>query len=203
MRLASLRSCMPAKPPVIAPAATTLMAASRAITSSISSNETPRVLCCMCRLLFRPGPETRALLVLEVGVDALAAGLPVLAEEHQVEVTAFARHAVFVRMAERILQLSGLRIGAEPSGGIAGGSHKFVERIRQPASIHAEGFDLAGQRLHRGLAEVVVAAILAADYAAADESQHGTDHHDHDDDLDQAHATLPCGGSQAWIGTQV
>jgi hypothetical protein len=84
-----------------------------------------------------------------------------------------------------------------------GRGDEFVERVRQAPGIHAERFDLARQRLHRGLAEVVVAAVLAADHAAADEGQHRTNQHDHDDDLDQAHAALAAGGGETRIGTQV
>src|SRR5690606_39013936 len=126
---AAERRRMPSVPPPIAAAASRLASATIASTRTTSSNVNPGA-------VLRIVAATPSLFELHVRVHAFAAGLAVLAQAGEVEGLAFAGHAVDVGMVPGVLQLAGLRIRAEPAGGVGGVVHQGVERRRQPAGIH-------------------------------------------------------------------
>src|SRR5687768_4518013 len=129
---------MPANPPPRAAAASTPSAAINAITSSISSSDVPAT-----RNRTTALPANDRLLVLDVGVDAGAADLAVLAQDHQVERAALAGGAVLDRVTPRILELGFLGIRPEPATRIGRLRDQFLQVGRQAAGVHLERLDLA------------------------------------------------------------
>src|SRR6478735_5802628 len=168
-------------PPVRTPAASALAAAINASTTSTS-------------IRVKPGARRRAaamaLLVLDVRVDAAAAGLSVRAEADQVERLAFAGCVVDECVSPRILELGRLRIGPEPAGGVAGLGDQVVQRVGQAAGVVFVLLHFLGQRLHLRLGEVELRAVAAAEDAARGEGDDAADQHQHEDDLDEAETGL-------------